>query len=145
MIWSTFTLQFAKTPTECYYFNNIASAIEDMNKSQMPTLHHLSLAQGPFRLIKDGGKVIELRLFDEKRQAIQTGDDILFSDSRGQEIKVRVVKLYRGSNFDELFARLSPCDLGCKTMDEARAIIRQFYTVEDEEKYGVLGIRFHML
>ena len=107
--------------------------------------HRLHLAATPFRLIKSGRKVVELRLYDAKRRKIDVGDVVLFVGPRGQEIKARVVDLLNFATFDDLFQVVSPSDLGCESIQEARAIIRGFYTPEDELNNSVLGIRFEML
>ncbi len=107
--------------------------------------HRLHLAAVPFRLIKSGQKVVELRLYDEKRRNISIGDVILFVSPRSQEIKARVVGLLNYATFDDLLHAIGPDDLGCESIQEARAMIRRFYTPEDELKNTVLGIRFEML
>ena len=43
--------------------------------------HSMQLTPSPFQMIKEGTKTIELRLFDEKRRKIQTGDIIEFSNT----------------------------------------------------------------
>ena len=43
---------------------------------QEPVTHEMSLREGPFRAVASGSKVIEMRLFDPKRQLIQAGDEI---------------------------------------------------------------------
>lgn len=39
--------------------------------------HNMKLHPGPFALIAQGNKTIELRLWDEKRRLIRMGDDII--------------------------------------------------------------------
>lgn len=43
--------------------------------------HQLKLAQEPFEKIKNKSKIIESRLFDEKRQQINVGDFIEFKQN----------------------------------------------------------------
>ena len=43
--------------------------------------HNMNLSPVPFEMIKSGQKTIELRLNDEKRQRIKTGDTIIFSNT----------------------------------------------------------------
>ena len=40
--------------------------------------HEMRLHDTPFKMIQAGTKTIELRLYDEKRQQIQVGDEIEF-------------------------------------------------------------------
>lgn len=43
-------------------------------------IHQLKLAAEPFNAITSGNKTIESRLFDDKRQKIQLGDKIIFTN-----------------------------------------------------------------
>ena len=43
-------------------------------------IHQLQLATVPFDAITSGVKTIESRLYDEKRQTIQLGDTIIFTN-----------------------------------------------------------------
>ena len=40
--------------------------------------HMMKLNPSPFKMIKEGNKTIELRLYDEKRKMISVGDTITF-------------------------------------------------------------------
>ena len=42
--------------------------------------HYMTLASLPFEQIMSGAKTIELRLYDEKRQAVFEGDTIIFTN-----------------------------------------------------------------
>ena len=42
--------------------------------------HYMNLASEPFEQISSGAKTIELRLYDEKRQAVSAGDTIIFTN-----------------------------------------------------------------
>ena len=48
-------------------------------------MHTMNVKTKYYNLLKSGKKIIELRLFDEKRQKIKIGDEILFSDSSNQD------------------------------------------------------------
>ena len=50
-------------------------------------LHNMKLNASPFEKIKNGTKTIELRLNDEKRQQVKTGDFIEFSCIGNGELK----------------------------------------------------------
>ena len=43
-------------------------------------MHKMKVQTKYYNLLKSGKKVVELRLFDEKRQQIKIGDEILFSN-----------------------------------------------------------------
>jgi len=97
----------------------------------------MHLAKEPFDKIKNGTKTLEVRLFDEKRQKITLGDTITFSYNN-EEVTVTVVRLSRFATFHDLFTSLGKLTAGLE-MD-----MRQYYSEEDEKKYGVLGIQFQI-
>lgn len=58
------------------------------------TMHEMRLNNGPFELIKNGTKTIEIRLNDEKRSLINEGDIIEFENRITKEkLKTKVIKL----------------------------------------------------
>ncbi len=105
--------------------------------------HQMKLATGPYSKIESGTKVIESRLFDEKRQQISIGDYIVFSENENPENTVTtVVKgLLQYQTFKELFADHDPALFGEESRDFLLNQIKSFYTDEDERKYGVIGVR----
>lgn len=48
--------------------------------------HKMRLAQIPFEAIRTGNKTIEMRLYDEKRSAINVGDEIEFENIDTRQI-----------------------------------------------------------
>lgn len=111
------------------------------------TTHHLNLAAKPFASIADGNKTIESRLFDEKRQAIQIGDHIIFTNRENsrETIEVSVANLFRHQTFHELFTAHPITAFGHASIDNAEKEINKFYTVEQQQQYGVVGIAFERL
>jgi len=109
--------------------------------------HQMKLATEPYNNIASGKKVIESRLFDDKRQKISIGDTITFSENDNPENNVTtVVKgLLRYQTFNELFADHDPSLFGEENRDFLLNQIKQFYSDEDEQKYGVVGIRLQLL
>ena len=109
--------------------------------------HQMKLATEPYNNIASGKKVIESRLFDEKRQTIAIGDQIIFSENDKPENNVTtVVKgLLRYQTFKELFADHEPSLFGEESRDFLLNQIKQFYSDEDEQKYGVIGIRLELI
>lgn len=109
--------------------------------------HQMKLATEPYRKIASGKKVIESRLFDEKRQRIAIGDQIVFSENDKPENSVTTVAkgLLRYQTFNELFADHDPSLFGESSRDFLLTQIKQFYSDEDEQKYGVVGIRLQLL
>lgn len=112
-------------------------------------LHQLKLQERFFDYIENGTKRIELRLYDEKRRAINLGDEIEFLKLPDLEdkLKVKVCGLLRYSSFSDLFKDFDINILADKSMskEELLNVLQEFYTQEEQEKYGVLGIRINPL
>ena len=107
-------------------------------------IHYMNLVPSAFKKIKDGSKTIELRLNDEKRQQINVGDTIVFRcTSIKGIIGAQVVKLHKFSDFEELYNALplEKCGYTVAELDTAHYTdMEQYYTKEQIEKYGALGI-----
>ena len=107
-------------------------------------MHNMKLNPNPYAMIRSGQKTIELRLFDEKRQQIKAGDKIVFTNTENGETLTRiVVKLHCFASFAELYRSLPLlyCGYTAETVAQAApADMEQYYTAEEQEKYGVVGI-----
>ncbi len=105
-------------------------------------LHH-----DPFCLIKDGNKTIEMRVNDEKRRLMQIGDVILFQDRETEEIiKAEIIQLYHFSNFEELLKSLDKEALGYSKDEIPNSKdLEKYYSLEEQEKYGVVGIEIKLV
>jgi ASC-1-like (ASCH) protein len=105
----------------------------------------MKLNPEPFKMISSGEKTIELRLNDEKRQLINIGDEIVFTntDDSQQKITAVVVNLYRFNSFAELYNVLPLLKCGYTKDDISTANpadMELYYSKEQQKKYGVLGI-----
>ena len=102
-----------------------------------------------FDCIKNGTKRIELRLNDETRSIIQLGDEIEFlkEPELKENIRVRVLGLLRYQSFADLFKDFDISVLADKTMtkEELLNVLQEFYTIEKQKEYGVLGIRIEKI
>ena len=111
--------------------------------------HFMQLQPSPFEMIKDGTKTIELRLFDEKRQKIRTGDTISFTNTETQEVlNVQVLELMVFDSFETLYRHLPLLECGYTKEDIDTASpgdMDIYYPKELQEKYGVVGIRIALL
>ncbi|MEK7538237.1 MAG: ASCH domain-containing protein [Patescibacteria group bacterium] len=107
----------------------------------------MKLSAEPFKKIVCKEKVIESRLYDEKRQQIAIGDEIEFSENEHPENKVRarVKGLLRYQSFADLFADHEPTLFGEKSREFLLNQISQFYSDEDQQKDGVVGFRIEVL
>lgn len=112
-------------------------------------LHQLKLQERFFNYIQNGTKRIELRLYDEKRRAINLGDEIEFLKlpDLNDKLKVKVCGLLRYNYFSDLFKDFDINILADKSMskEELLDVLQEFYTPEEQKKYGVLGIRIEKI
>lgn len=108
-------------------------------------IHKMRLKSEPFEKIKSGAKTIELRLNDEKRQQVKVGDFIEFTliDDSSRKLTTRVTALHKYNSFRELFSELPYKKLGLDKVPEPD-FMDKFYSVEEQEKYGALGIELRM-
>ena len=95
----------------------------------------MKLQRQPFEAIRLEQKTIEMRLYDEKRRQIAVGDTVTFRCD-GEELTVRVIALHRFPDFAALYAALPHSKLGSTDPKD----MVQYYSQEEQRKYGVLGI-----
>lgn len=111
--------------------------------------HYMKLQPDPFKKISSGRKTIELRLYDEKRQSIRPGDTIIFSNIEDPiaTVSVTVLKLLCFPNFEELFASLPLEKCGyseTELLSASAADMNIYYSEEDQQRYGVVGIEIKL-
>lgn len=111
------------------------------------TQHHtMKLYETPFTRVECDEKLLELRLFDEKRQKIKVGDTITFQHFKTPEksVTVQVTGLLNYKTFHDLIQDIPMRLLGYAESQRQwllENVYGDIYTPEQEEKYGVLGIR----
>ena len=113
-------------------------------------MHYMKLYAGPFERMKSGEKNIEFRLNDEKRRKVKIGDYITFKNvDTGEELITECVDLHRADTFFQLFDFLFSnskmkhnSDISSKDMSKR---MRAYYSEENENKYGVLGIEIKLV
>lgn len=110
-------------------------------------MHEMRLHNSPFNLIKSGTKTIELRLNDEKRSLIKVGDKIEFTNRITEEkIVVEVVNLHKYDSFLELYKHFDKVSMGYDEDEDADPKdMEQYYSKEEQDKYGVLGIEIKLI
>ena len=112
--------------------------------------HTMRLFPSPFEKIRCGKKTIELRLYDEKRRNVQIGDHICFvnTEDSSQVLKVEVVNLFVYDSFAALYRELPLLECGYTEQDIDTASpsdMDAYYTKEQQETYGVVGIQIKLL
>ena len=113
-------------------------------------IYEMKLKAEPFEKMKSGNKTIELRLFDEKRRWIDIGDKIIFTnyEDPAQKIAVVVKSLHRYATFKDLFTDIPPQKCGkdiTETPDSAAAGMNRYFTRDQIQKYGVIGIGIELI
>ena len=108
----------------------------------------LRLNEKPFNSIKKGTKTIEMRLLDEKRQEYQVGDILIFK-KRPEEIetlRTKIINLHKFKNFAEIYEKFDKVKLGYTENEDANPTdMQEFYPIEEQQKYGVVGIEIEVM
>jgi ASC-1-like (ASCH) protein len=83
-------------------------------------IHTMKLSDIPFAMIADGRKTIESRLFDDKRQKVQLGDELIFRhlDDSSRTAHTGVVGLLRYADFNDMLSRNDPRKFDGRDADE---------------------------
>ena len=107
----------------------------------------MRLKNGPFKAIKSGTKKVELRLNDEKRKLLTVGDYIEFTNRvTNEKLLVEVIDLFKYNSFEELYKHFNKIEMGYSINEEANPKdMENYYSKEEQEKYGVLGIKIKKL
>ncbi len=110
-------------------------------------IHELRLNKEPFEAIKKGNKTIEMRLYDDKRKLIKTGDTINFKlrDDETKKLIAEVVdiKVYR--NFNELYSNYNKIALGYDQDENADPKdMLKYYSDQEQKEYGVVAIHIKL-
>lgn len=105
-------------------------------------MHIMNVKDKYYNLLKSGKKVIELRLFDEKRKLIKVGDVVKFynASNENDNFQASVTALHRAENFDELCSIISPIKAGFESKESLLKVLEEFYPIEKQNKIGVIGI-----
>jgi ASC-1-like (ASCH) protein len=91
--------------------------------------------------ILSGRKIVEVRLYDDKRRQIQIGDIIEFTNSLDHSVvSTGVVNISVFSTFKELVDKYPVSEFGFDNRGVLLDTIYRFYSREDEARLGVVGI-----
>lgn len=110
--------------------------------------HTLKLQPRYYNSMKNGIKLIELRLLDEKRKNIKIGDEIEFKKEPDltESIITKVKGLLLYENFESLIDDYPIevlSDINTKK-EELLKVLDKFYLKEKQDQYGVIGIRIEL-
>lgn len=107
----------------------------------------MKLNSDPFIKIKSGKKTVELRLYDEKRQKLKNGDKIEFTNIKtGETLVCNVKRLHVFPSFEELYEHFDKISIGYDEDETADfKDMEKYYSKEDENKYGTVGIEIELM
>ena len=98
-----------------------------------------------FDKIKSGEKIYEIRLNDERRKDLKVGDTIVFKKEPelNEELKTVIQELLYFSSFNEMALALPLEKIGFAnvSVQDVVDVYHQFYSKENEKKYGVVAIK----
>ena len=109
-------------------------------------MHLMKVNEIYYNLLKSGNKTIELRLYDEKRKNIKTGDIIEFSNTSdvNDKFMAKVTNIYHADNFIELCKNIDCTKAGFSTDSELINVLESFYSSGLQKVYGVVGIEIQI-
>ena len=109
--------------------------------------HKMNLWNDSFLSIKSGIKTVEMRLNDEKRSLVHSGDTIIFTNvDTKDELLVKVIKTVVYKDFFELYKHYNKLEIGYSE-DEIKdpTDMYQYYPREKIDKYGALAIEIKLI
>lgn len=89
-----------------------------------------------FSYIALGIKDVEGRLNRGDWKEMENGDSLIIVSPHGIEIKTEIVRIYSYPTFNDLYRRFGDRLLP----NEDPSIYYQWYTPEEEKRYGVIGV-----
>src|SRR5690625_1962711 len=97
-----------------------------------------------FKAIKEGRKIVEVRLNDKKRRKIKVGDTIEFIKFPVQDetMQVQVIELRTYDTFKKMYEDIPSKDFDCEgwTREEMIHGTYEIYSAQLEEIWGTLAI-----
>lgn len=114
-----------------------------MNVKEEAAVMQMRLAPEPFAAIKSGLKIYELRLFDKKRQRLNMGDVVCFTDIKsGEKLFCSVEEIKVFDDFEKLYAALPATEIGYAVGEKADPTdMNAYYSGDEIRKYGVVAIK----
>ena len=109
-------------------------------------MQEINVSEPWFTYIKKNKKVIEGRLNKGTFSNLKKNDIIKFKNN-DDEVLVKIIKIVNYKTFREYLTQegLKRTLPSIKTLDEGINIYYQYYTRENEEKYGILAIYIKLI
>ncbi len=110
-------------------------------------IHKMNLWDSPFQMIKSGYKTVELRLNDQKRKSIRSGDFIQFANNQTNDSIIVVVRdVQKFEDFKNLYQYYSKESMGYMTNEDANPEdMYQYYSKEKITEYGAIAIEISLI
>jgi ASC-1-like (ASCH) protein len=120
-------------------------------------MHELGIESSILKEILEGRKTIEGRLGKPDYLKLRAGDILKLREDtwvNGKIVKtesnkgaVKITQILYFNTFYEMLNSVGVQDAipGARSIEEAVGIYRKFYTLEDEEEFGVMAIYFELL
>ncbi len=112
-------------------------------EGEIVLLHQMGLYKEPFESIVSEKKVVEIRLNDQKRQAIQVGDLIEFTNlSTAEQVIVKVTARQTFKDFQVLYEHVPLEQMDCIgwSMNDLLDATYMIYSRESEKVFGALAL-----
>ena len=110
-------------------------------------LHVFHINHEWFQHLVSKAKVIEGRLYDEKRRRISRGDYILFKCRDDETIYCRVLNVRVYDSFKDMLTSegLDKVLPGVSNVEEGVKVYRRYYSEIDERTYGVIALELEAI
>lgn len=104
--------------------------------------HNMNVKEPWYGLIQEGKKTVEGRLLDDKRKKYKKGDYIKFNNQGWifQIKKLTVYKTFKDMLISEGLSNVLP---NVASLEDGIAVYKKYYNKEDEERLGVVAIRYN--
>jgi len=110
-------------------------------------VYEMKLIENEYDNVKYNGKIIEVRINDEKRKHIRKGDKIIFYKipNMDQSITVNVEQVFKFNSFQEVYESFPLSYFGYtnNSIHDMIQKIYKIYTKEEEKNSGVVAIKFY--
>ncbi len=110
-------------------------------------IHEMKLDPVPYTATKSGQKKIEVRLCDEKRENLRSGDDILFVNNETKEtLRAQVKAVRKYSSIEDLARNEKFAMTGgiYRDLNDWIQSIYGYYSHENQAKFGLLAIEVEL-
>lgn len=105
-------------------------------------IYKMGLQNKYYKLVDQGNKIVELRLYDQKRKKLKVGNLIRFYEEpeRINYIDTIITKLNKYNSFSEALENINMNLLTNESEEKYLDDLENYYKKEEQAKYGVIAI-----